>query len=129
MIFTFGVNRKVLPYSLAFFSHSPICPTFMAKFPIFKVVLCLHSGSDGAIAAQASPAELYDMFGSPLESLCVHSPRLAACAVIPADAGIQKPDWMPDQVRHDAEYPAACGGVVYNEDDLYERHWGTWETF
>jgi len=43
----------------------------------------------------------------------VHSPRLAAYAVIPADAGIQKPDWMPDQVRHDAEYPAACGGVVY----------------
>ena len=48
-----------------------------------------------------------------IESLWVHSPRLAACAVIPADAGIQKPDWMPDQVRHDAEYPAACGGVVY----------------
>jgi hypothetical protein len=54
--------------------------------------------------------------------LWVHSPRLAACAVIPADAGIQKPDWMPPayhmpgqayQVRHDAEYPAACGGVVY----------------
>jgi hypothetical protein len=48
-----------------------------------------------------------------IESLWVHSPRLAACAVIPADAGIQKPDWMPDQVRHDAEYSAACGGVVY----------------
>ena len=45
--------------------------------------------------------------------LWAHSLRLAACAVIPADAGIQKPDWMPDQVRHDAEYPAACGGVVY----------------
>ena len=52
----------------------------------------------------------------------MHSLRLAACAVIPADAGIQKPDWMPpdqvrgrlDQVRHDAEYPAACGGVVYS---------------
>jgi hypothetical protein len=44
------------------------------------------------------------------ESVRVHSARLAACAVIPADAGIQKPDWMPDQVRHDAEYPAACGG-------------------
>jgi hypothetical protein len=30
----------------------------------------------------------------------VDSRRLAACAVIPADAGIQKPDWMPpDQVR------------------------------
>ena len=49
-----------------------------------------------------------------IESLRVHSPRLAACAVIPADAGIQKPDWMPDQVRHDAEYPAACGEVVYS---------------
>ncbi|MGA2959627.1 MAG: hypothetical protein ABSF48_28410, partial [Thermodesulfobacteriota bacterium] len=35
------------------------------------------------------------------------------CAVIPADAGIQKSDWMPEQVRHDVEYPAACGGVVY----------------
>ena len=57
-----------------------------------------------------------------IESLRVHSPRLAACAVIPADAGIQKSDWMPPayympgqayQVRHDAEYPAGCGGVVY----------------
>ena len=36
--------------------------------------------------------------------------RLAACAVIPADAGIQKPDWMPDQVRHDAEYPLLAAG-------------------
>jgi len=65
----------------------------------------------------------------------VHSPQLAACAVIPADsdsaaswkeasckdAGIQKPDWMPDsgasckdQVRHDAECPAACGGAGYS---------------
>ncbi len=52
-------------------------------------------------------------FVSLIESLRVHSPRLAACAVIPADAGIQKPDWMPDQVRHDVQYPAACGGVVY----------------
>jgi len=43
----------------------------------------------------------------------VNSPRLGGCAVIPADAGIQKPDWMPDQVRHDVQYPAACGGVVY----------------
>jgi hypothetical protein len=57
-----------------------------------------------------------------LESLWVHFPRLAACAVIPADAGIQKPDWRPPayhmpgqayQGRHDAEYPADCGGVVY----------------
>jgi len=34
--------------------------------------------------------------------------------VIPAEAGIQKSNWMPDQVRHDVEnrYPAACGGVV-----------------
>jgi hypothetical protein len=28
-------------------------------------------------------------------------------------AGIQKPDWMRDQVRHDVQYPAACDGVVY----------------
>jgi hypothetical protein len=46
-------------------------------------------------------------------SLWVHSLRLAAFADIPEDAGIQKPGWMPDQVRHDAEYPAACGVVVY----------------
>ncbi len=51
--------------------------------------------------------------------------RNLTCAVIPADAGgakraviprkrdIQTPDWMPDQVRYDAEYPAACGGVVH----------------
>jgi hypothetical protein len=49
----------------------------------------------------------------PFESLRVHSPRLAACAVIPADARIQKADWMPDQVRHDGEYPAVCAGVVH----------------
>jgi hypothetical protein len=30
-----------------------------------------------------------------------------ACRHSLQDAGIQKPDWMPDQVRHDAEYPAA----------------------
>jgi hypothetical protein len=29
-----------------------------------------------------------------LQSLRVDSPRLAACAVIPANAGIQKPGWM-----------------------------------
>ncbi len=43
----------------------------------------------------------------------INPPRLATCAVIPADAGIQKPDWMPDQVRHDVQYRAACDGVVY----------------
>jgi hypothetical protein len=32
----------------------------------------------------------------------------ATSAVIPADAGIQKPDWMPD---HDAEYPVAEAGA------------------
>jgi hypothetical protein len=47
----------------------------------------------------------------------------AACrgSVIPAKAnqrrslaGIQKKaTWMPDQVRHDVRYPAACGGVVH----------------
>ena len=70
------------------------------------------------------------------ESLRVHSPRLTACAVIPyrmlrypadsdsdreasrseasyKDAGIQKPGWMPDQGRHDMQYLAACGVVVY----------------
>jgi hypothetical protein len=58
-------------------------------------------------------------------SLRVHSPQLAACGVIPANAGIQKPDWMPPdqslpwnvsiqgpgqayQVRHDAQYPLAA---------------------
>jgi hypothetical protein len=48
----------------------------------------------------------------------VYSRRLAASAVIPADAGIQKPDWMPDQVRHDVQYPAACGGAVYSGQEL-----------
>jgi hypothetical protein len=33
--------------------------------------------------------------------------------VIPAEAGIQKLHWMPDQVRHDAQCAAAYAGAVY----------------
>jgi hypothetical protein len=49
-----------------------------------------------------------------IQNLREHSAGPVASAVIPADAGIQKPDWMPDQVRHDAQYPASCGEVVYS---------------
>jgi hypothetical protein len=63
------------------------------------------------------------VLGKGLQGFMDHygSPQLAACGVIPANAGIQKPDWMrPDQVRDrliksgmTQNTPASCGGVVY----------------
>ena len=44
---------------------------------------------------------------------------------IPAEAGIYKQNWMPDQVRHDvSDTLLLCGGVVHlwiNFDDAFQR--------
>jgi hypothetical protein len=53
----------------------------------------------------------------PLESLGVHSPRLAANSSYRRKPVSRKPDWIPCQARNDGQgyrrYPVACCGVVH----------------